>query len=98
MNAVAPRSAVEGSQIVPDKSRSQGRVRHPCHESGRGVSVSLDKANSSISGDCEMQSEIQSSDAGAKADAANVVMSSGGMNSHMEPLIRHAPGVWVKGS
>jgi len=36
MNAVAPRSAVEGFEIVPDRSRSQGRVRHPCHERGRG--------------------------------------------------------------
>lgn len=82
MNAAAPRQAVEGSEIVPNRSRSQGRVCHPRHESGRGETVSLDIANSSISGLCEVQAEIQSSDTGAKADAANVVMSFGGMKSH----------------
>jgi hypothetical protein len=29
MNAIAPRSAVEGSQIVPDRCLIQGLVRHP---------------------------------------------------------------------
>ena len=54
MNAAAPSSAVEGSQIVPYRSRSQGRVSHPRHESGRGETVSLDIAHSSISGLCEV--------------------------------------------
>lgn len=82
MNAAAPRSAVEGSQIVPYRSRSQGRVCHPRHESGRGVTVSLDMANSTISGLCEVKAEIEASDTGAKADAAKVFRSFGGMNSH----------------
>lgn len=82
MNAAAPRSAVEGSQIVPYKSRSQGRVSHPRHESGRGETVSLDMTHSAISGLCEVQAEIEASDTGAKADAAKVVKSFGGMNSH----------------
>lgn len=82
MNAAAPRSAVEGSQIVPDRSRSQGRVCHPRHESGRGVTVSLDMTHGAISGLCEVKAEIEASDTGAKADAAKVFMSSGGMNSH----------------
>lgn len=75
MNAVAPRSAVEGSQIVPHRSRSQGRVRHPRHESGRGVSVPLDVTHSSIAGLCEVNAEVQSSDAGANAEAAKFFMS-----------------------
>jgi hypothetical protein len=54
MNAAAPRSAVEGSQIVPYRSRSQGRVCHPGHESRRGETVSLDIAHSSISGLCKV--------------------------------------------
>lgn len=83
MNAAAPGPAVEAAQIVPDRSRSQGRVRHPGHENGRGESVSLDMANGAISGLGDVQSEIQSSDAGTKADAAKVVMSGGGMKSHM---------------
>lgn len=89
MNAAAPRAAVERSQIVPDRSRSQGRVRHPRHESGRGETVSLDMAHSAISGLCEMQAEIEPSDAGAKADAAKVVMFSGGMKSHTRGPFRH---------
>ena len=82
MNAATSRAAVEGSQIVPDRSRSQGRVCHPRHESGCGETVSLDMAHSSISGLCDMQAEIEASDTGAKADAAKVVMSSGGTKSH----------------
>lgn len=85
MNAAAPGPAVKGSQIVPDKSRSQGRVRHPRHESGRGESVSLDIANGAIPGLGDVHAEIQSADAGAKAEAANFVMSWGGTKSHMRP-------------
>lgn len=92
MYAPAPRSAIEGSQIVPDRSRSQGRVRHPRHESGRGETVSLDIAHGAISGFRQLQAEIQSSDTGAKADAANVFMSFGGTKSHtIGPFLR-APG------
>ena len=50
MNAAAPRSAVEGSQIVPDRRAIQGRVFHPCHESGRCVGFPLDVTHSAISG------------------------------------------------
>lgn len=89
MNAAAPRAAVEGSQIVPYRSRSQGRVCHPRHESGRGETVSLDMTHSPISGLCEVYAEIEASDTGAKADAAKVVMSSGGTKSHTRrPFLR----------
>lgn len=98
MNAAAPRPAVEGSEIVPDRSRSQGRVRHPRHESGRGETVSLDMAHTAVSGLGDMQAEIQSSDTGAKADAAKLVMSSGGTKSHTWGPFRHALGAWVQGS
>lgn len=98
MNAAAPRSAVEGFEIVPDRSRSQGRVCHPCHENGRGETVSLDMAHSSISGFGDVQADIQSSDTGAKADAAKIVMSVGGMKSHTWGPFRHAQGVAVAGS
>ncbi len=98
MNTATPRAAVEGSQIVPDRSRSQGLVRHPRHESGRGETVSLDMTYSSVSGLCEMQAEIQSSDTGAKADAAKVVMSDGGMKSHTRRPFHRTPGAAGKGS
>lgn len=89
MNAASPRSAVEGAQVVPDRSRSQGRVRHPCHESGRGETVSLDMTHSSVSGLCEVKAEIEASDAGAKAESAKVVRSGGGMKSHTRhPFLR----------
>ena len=35
----APRSAVEGSQVVPDRSAIQGRLVHPRHKGGRCSSV-----------------------------------------------------------
>jgi hypothetical protein len=82
MNAAAPRSAIKGFEIVPDRSRSQGRVCHPCHENGRRETVSLDMTYSPISGFSEAKAKIKSSDTGAKADAAKVVMSDGGMKSH----------------
>lgn len=99
MNAAAPRSAVKGSQIVPDKSRSQGRVCHPGHEDRRGKTVSLDVANSVISGFSDAQTDIQSSDTGAKTEAAKAFMSGGGTNSHKEgsfALGGHA--AWGEGS
>lgn len=98
MNSAAPRPAFKGSQIVPYNSRSQGRVRHPCHESGRGETVSLDITHGSISGLCEMKAEVQSSDAGAKAEAAKVFMSLGGTNSHTMGPFRRGPAALVKGS
>lgn len=98
MNAAAPRSAVEGSEIVPYRSRSQGRVCHPRHESGRGETVSLDMTHSSVSGLGEVQTEVEASDAGAKTDAAKVVMSEGGMKSHTRRPFLRAPGAAGKGS
>lgn len=75
MNAAAPRPAVKGSQIVPDKSRSQGRVRHPCHESGCCTCVPLDETHSAISWLGDVQTEVKSCDPGAKAEAEKFVMS-----------------------
>jgi hypothetical protein len=40
-----PRAAVEGLEIVPDRSTIQGLVFHPRHEACRGVSVPLDIAH-----------------------------------------------------
>lgn len=72
MNAAAPRSAVEGSQIVPYSSCSQGLVCHPRHESGRCVSLPLDVTNSAISGLGDMQPEIEAGVAGAERDPAQL--------------------------
>lgn len=81
MNAAAPRSAIEGLEIVPDRCRCQGLVFHPGHESGRGETVSLDITHSAVSGFGEVQAEVKSGDSGAEAEPSQL-MNSGGMNSH----------------
>lgn len=73
MNAVAQRAAVEGSKIVPDSRLTQGRVRHPRHESRRRVALPLDETNSSISRLGDVEAEIEAGVAGAERDAAEVV-------------------------
>jgi len=98
MNAAAPWAAVEGSQIVPDNSRSQGRVCHPRHESGRGKTVSLDMTHSAVSGFGQVQAKVETSDAGAKAEAAKLVMSFGGMNNHTRVPFHRRPAAVGRGS
>lgn len=66
MNAAAPRSAVEGSQIIPDRRRSQGLVVHPGHESGRRVGFPLDVTHSAISRLRDVQAEVESAVSGAQ--------------------------------
>lgn len=98
MNAAAPRSAVEGSEIVPDRSRRQGRVRHPCHEHRRGKSVPLDETHSSVSGFGEVKAEVESSDSGAKAEAMKGVRSVGGTKSHTRHPFHRDQVAWGGGS
>lgn len=52
----APRFAVEGREIVPDRSSIQGLVCHPRHESGRCKGFPLDVTHTSI-GVCEGELE-----------------------------------------
>lgn len=77
MNFLAPRSAVEGGDIVPDRSLIHGLVRHPCHEGRCRVGFPLDETNSSIAGFCDMDTELQSANAGAERDPAQFLMFSG---------------------
>lgn len=69
VHRAAPRAAVEGGNVVPDRRRIQGRVFHPRHEDGRGIGVSLDVTHSAISGECEMQPEVEPAGAGAEREA-----------------------------
>ena len=69
IHRAAPRLAVECGNVVPDNSLIQGRVRHPRHESGRGVCFPLDMAHSSISGQGEGKAEIDAARAGAEGEA-----------------------------
>ncbi|MDB5724989.1 MAG: hypothetical protein JWQ16_1743 [Novosphingobium sp.] len=73
MNAAAPRAAVKGSQIVPDKRLTQGLVAHPRHESGRRVGFPLDECHSAISGLGDVEPEIEPPISGAKGYASEVM-------------------------
>ena len=73
MNSATPRSAVEGSKVVPDRRCSQGLVFHPAHESGRRMAFPLDESHSSIVGLGDVQAEIEAGISGAEGDAAEVV-------------------------
>lgn len=59
MNATTPRSAIEGSEIVPDRRLIQPRVFHPCHESGRSMGFPLDETCSAISGFSDGEPELE---------------------------------------
>ncbi|PTN01249.1 hypothetical protein C8N32_11539 [Rhodovulum imhoffii] len=69
IHRAAPRAAVEGGNVVPDRRRIQGRVFHPRHEDGRGVGVPLDMTHSAISGEREVQPEVEATGAGAEREA-----------------------------
>jgi hypothetical protein len=69
VHRAAPRAAVEGCNVVPDRRPIQGRVFHPRHESGCGVGFPFDMAHSTISGDGEDEPEIEPAGAGAEREA-----------------------------
>ena len=73
MNLAAPRPAVEGSEIVPDRRAIQGRVCHPGHESGRCVGLPLDETDSAISGLGDGEAELETAITCAEGDAAKLV-------------------------
>lgn len=68
IHKAAPWAAVEGCEIVPDRSPIQALVFHPCHESGRGVGFPLDVTNSTGSGLGDAQSEVKATPPGAKGE------------------------------
>jgi hypothetical protein len=66
----AVRAAVEGREIVPDRCRIQGRIRHPRHEDGRRKGVPLDVAHSSVSpSQGKPDPEVEPSDTGAEGES-----------------------------
>lgn len=69
VHCAAPRAAVEGSNIVPDRRVIQGRVFHPRHESGCGEGFPFDMAHSSISGQGDGEPEVDATGAGAEREA-----------------------------
>lgn len=75
VHRAAPRSAVEGSNVVPDNSLIQGRIFHPRHESGCGEGFPFDMAHSTISGDGDGKPEVKSACAGAEGKAEEACVS-----------------------
>ena len=75
IHRAAPRSAVEGSNVVPDNSLIQGRVFHPRHEGGCGVGFPFDMAHSTISGDGDGESEVEPACARAEGEAEEACIS-----------------------
>jgi hypothetical protein len=65
-----PRFAVEGANIVPDRRLIQGFIFHPRHESGRGVCFPFDITNSSISGDGDVEAEVETTGSSTKRESA----------------------------
>ena len=66
IHEAAPRSAIEGGNVVPDRRAIQGRVFHPRHERRCRVGFPLDVTHSSISWDGDMESEVKTSGSGAE--------------------------------
>ena len=64
-----PRAAVEGGEVIPDRSLTHGLVRHPRHEDSRCVGFPLDVTDSAISGDGEVESKLEAADAGTESQA-----------------------------
>jgi hypothetical protein len=78
VHRAAPRAAVEGSNVVPDRRAIQGRVLHPRHQSGCGEGFPFDMAHSTISGDGEDEPEIEPTCAGAEGEAEEACVSGSG--------------------
>jgi hypothetical protein len=67
-----PRSAVEGAQIVPDRSRGQVAVLHARSQDARDIGVALDEAYRSIGGsEGKLDPELKPSDPGTKSQATD---------------------------
>ena len=71
MNAAAPRAAVEGLNVIPDRRTIQGRVVHPRHEGRCSCGFPLDETNSSVPGFCDVQAKLQAAVSGAESDSVD---------------------------
>ena len=67
IHLTAPRAAVEGGNVRPDRRLIQSRVFHPRHESG--VCVPLAPANSSVSRQGKRNSKLKPAGSGGKGDS-----------------------------
>jgi hypothetical protein len=81
VHRAAPWAAVEGSNIVPDKSLIQGRIFHPRHESGCGEGFPFNMAHSTISGQGDGEPEVKPACAGAEGETEQTCVSGSGSAS-----------------
>jgi hypothetical protein len=72
-----PRAAIEGGNVVPQRSFIQGLVFHPRHESGRSITFPLDVTDSAIPGTGDGEAEVDPSGTGAERQAEEGVTASG---------------------
>lgn len=92
IHEAAPWSAVEGSNVVPDRCRIQGLVFHPRHESSRCEGFPLDVTHSPVSGTGDVEAEIESAGACAEGEAVQTCVIaprivSGGRKSHVMHVV-----------
>jgi len=78
VHRAAPRAAVEGGNVVPERRAIQGRVFHPRHESGCGVGFPFDMAHSTISGTSDGEPEVEPARTGAEGEAEETCVSGSG--------------------
>ncbi|AOZ70648.1 hypothetical protein LPB142_16000 [Rhodobacter xanthinilyticus] len=81
IHRAAPRAAVEGGNIVPDRRAIQGRVLHPRHERGCGEGFPFDMAHSTISGDGDGEPEVKPARARAQRESEQGRVSGSGSAS-----------------
>lgn len=72
MNAAAPGSSVEGSQVAPDRRVRQASVSHARRERGRGVRLALDVADGSKPRLGDVDAEVEPAIAGAEGQPAEI--------------------------
>ena len=81
VHRAAPRAAVEGSNVVPERCAIQGRIFHPRHESGCGEGFPFDMAHSTISGNGDGKPEVEPASARAEGEAEEACISGPGSAS-----------------
>ena len=81
VHRAAPRAAVEGGNVVPDRRAIQGRVFHPRHESGCGEGFPFDMAHSTIPGDGDGEPEVETASTGTEREAEEACVSGPGSAS-----------------
>lgn len=69
MNAAAPRAAVEGSKVRPDRRRMKPPALHRRDQSGSGAGFPLHVSDRAMSGFDKVDADVEPADACAHADA-----------------------------